>query len=145
MTRLVAVVATFGVGALVAFQPPVNAALARHMTVITAAFVSVTVSAVALGLLVLVTGQYDRLGGVTGVPLTYLTGGLLGAALVSVSLVTVRKLGAGGVVAATVAGQLFVSLLIDRAGLLGLHPVGFTAPRVLGFALVVVGTFIAVR
>ena len=36
----------------------------------------------------------------------YLIGGLLGAAYVTTVLLTVRTLGAGGVTAATVAGQL---------------------------------------
>ena len=39
----------------------------------------------------------------------------MGAVLVSVSLVTVRTLGAGGVVAATVSGQLVVSAILDRS------------------------------
>ncbi len=59
-------------------------------------------------------------------PPLYLTGGLMGAVLVSVSLVTVRTLGAGGVVAATVSGQLVVSAVLDAFGFLGLDRVGLT-------------------
>ena len=50
----------------------------------------------------------------------YLTGGALGAAYVTTVLVTVRELGAGGVTAATIAGQLTMSVVLDRAGVLGL-------------------------
>jgi transporter family-2 protein len=53
---------------------------------------------------------------------------------------TVRTLGAGGVVAATVAGQLIVSALLDRAGVLGLDRVGLTPTRLLGFGLLLLGT-----
>jgi transporter family-2 protein len=64
----------------------------------------------------------------------------LGAVLVSVSLVAVRTLGAGGVVAATVCTQLIVSALLDRFGVLGLDEVGLTPARLLGFGLLLAGT-----
>ena len=64
----------------------------------------------------------------------------MGAVLVSVSLVTVRTLGAGGVVAATVSGQLVVSAILDQFGFLGLDRVGLTPARLLGFALLLGGT-----
>ena len=64
----------------------------------------------------------------------------MGAVLVSVSLVTVRTLGAGGVVAATVSGQLVVSAILDQFGFLGLDRVGLTPARLLGFALLLAGT-----
>ena len=74
------------------------------------------------------------------IPPLYLTGGLMGAVLVSVSLVTVRTLGAGGVVAATVSGQVVVSAILDRFGFLGLDRIGLTPARLLGFALLLAGT-----
>ena len=60
----------------------------------------------------------------------------------TVSVLTVRTLGAGGVVAATVAGQLIVSALLDRAGVLGLDKIGLTTPRLLGMGLLVIGTLL---
>ena len=74
------------------------------------------------------------------IPVIYLTGGLLGAILVTVSLVTVRTLGAGGVVAATVTGQLVVSALLDQFGVLGLERIGVTPLRLAGFAFLLAGT-----
>ena len=74
------------------------------------------------------------------VPPIYLTGGLLGAVLVTVSLVAVRTLGAGGVVAATVTTQLIVSAVLDRLGVLGLDEIGLTPLRVAGFVLLLSGT-----
>ena len=60
----------------------------------------------------------------------YLIGGVLGAAYVTTVLLTVRTLGAGGVTAATVAGQLTMSVIIDRLGFLGLDETPITlAPR----------------
>jgi transporter family-2 protein len=140
MDRIAAVVATIAVGALIALQPPVNSQLAKHTTVLGAAFVSTAISAVVMGVIVLILGEVPSPSQVAGVPTGYLTGGLMGAILVSISLITVRTLGAGGVVAATVAGQLIVSALIDRAGALGLEKVALTPLRVVGFALLALGT-----
>jgi len=64
----------------------------------------------------------------------------MGATLISVSLVTVRTLGAGGVVAATLCGQLLVSAILDRYGVLGLDRVGLTPARLVGFALLLGAT-----
>jgi transporter family-2 protein len=140
MEKLAAVLATIAVGALIALQPPVNSQLAKHTTVLGAAFVSTAISAIVMGVIVLIVGEVPSPRQIAGVPPGYLTGGLLGAILVSVSLVTVRTLGAGGVVAATVAGQLIVSALLDRAGVLGLDKIGLTPLRVTGFGLLLLGT-----
>ena len=46
----------------------------------------------------------------------------------------------GGVVAATVSGQLVVSATLDRYGFLGLDRIGLTPARLAGFALLLAGT-----
>src|SRR5207302_1125787 len=78
------------------------------------------------------------------VPWYYLTGGILGAAYVTTVLVTVRDLGAGGVTAATIAGQLTMAVVIDQLGILGVakHPID--AARVAGIVLLGVGTYLVV-
>lgn len=140
MTRLLAVFATIGVGALIALQPPVNSELGKRTSVVAAAFISTGISALVLLALALVLGEAGQVRRVPHIPPLYLTGGLMGAVLVSISLVTVRTLGAGGVVAATVSGQVVVSAILDRFGFLGLEKVGLTPMRLLGFALLLGGT-----
>jgi bacterial/archaeal transporter family-2 protein len=140
MTRLLAVLATLGVGALIAFQPPINSELGKRTSVVAAAFITTTIAAVALAALALVVGEAGQVRKVPHIPPLYLTGGLMGAVLVSVSLVTVRTLGAGGVVAATVSGQLVVSAILDRYGFLGLDRIGLTPARLAGFAFLLAGT-----
>ena len=75
----------------------------------------------------------------------YLTGGVLGAVYVTTALVAVRTLGAGGVTAATIAGQLTLSVTLDRLGVLGLEERALTSSRLLGVALLAAGTFLVVR
>ena len=140
MTRLLAVFATIGVGALIALQPPVNSELGKRTSVVAAAFISTGISALVLLALALVLGEAGQVRRIPHIPPLYLTGGLMGAVLVSISLVTVRTLGAGGVVAATVSGQVVVSAILDRFGFLGLEKVGLTPMRLLGFALLLGGT-----
>jgi len=61
------------------------------------------------------------------------------------ALQTVGSIGAGGVAAATITGQLTASLALDRLGVLGLDEVPITWDRLLGVALLLAGTFLVVR
>jgi transporter family-2 protein len=140
--KILAVVATLAVGGLIALQPPVNAQLGKETSVIGAAFISTAISAAVMGVLLLAAGRAGDVAKVPSIPPLYLIGGLLGAALVSVSLVTVKTLGAGGVVTATVASQLIVSALLDRAGVLGLEKIGLSPLRLFGFGLLLAGVAI---
>jgi bacterial/archaeal transporter family-2 protein len=128
------------VGALIALQPPINSELAKRTSIVAAAFMTTAIAALALGAVAVVLGEAGHVRRMPHIPPLYLTGGLMGAVLVSVSLVTVRTLGAGGVVAATVSGQLAVSAILDQFGFLGLDKVGLTPARLLGFALLFGGT-----
>ncbi|HEY8583728.1 MAG TPA: DMT family transporter, partial [Capillimicrobium sp.] len=133
MPRGLILLGVLGVGALLAMQPPINAQLARHVNALGAAFLSLLGSTLVVGALLLASGGVSALTKVGSVNPLYLTGGLIGAANVTVALLAVPRLGAGGVVAATVATQLVVSALLDRWGVLGLSEAGLTPARLLGF------------
>ena len=107
---------------------------------VAAAFISTGISAIVLGAIAVALGEAGQVRRVPHVPPLYLTGGLMGAVLVSVSLVTVRTLGAGGVVAATVSGQVVVSAILDRFGFLGLDRIGLTPGRLAGLRAAAGGT-----
>jgi transporter family-2 protein len=77
--------------------------------------------------------------------LYYLGGGVLGALYVVVALIKVSSIGAAGVVAATIAGQLTASVVIDRLGVLGLGETAVSLDRVIGIGLLLVGTYLMVR
>ncbi len=146
MDRGAAVLLTAFTGGLVALQAPINSGLGRAVGTWQAAFLSFAIGTFALAIIAaLATGGMGELAGVRDVSLVYLTGGLLGAVYVTSILVTVRSLGAGGVVAATIAGQLAVSVVVDHFGLLGVGKQPITVVRVLGIALLAVGTYLVVR
>jgi transporter family-2 protein len=146
MDRGAAVVLTACTGGMVALQAPVNSMLGRAVGTWQAAFVSFALGTIALGAIAaLATGGLGQVAEVRHVSWYYLTGGLLGAAYVTTILVAVRTLGAGGIVAATIAGQLAVSVVVDHFGLVGVarHPI--TLGRVVGVMLLALGTYLVVR
>jgi len=146
VTRELAVVLTAGTGGLIALQAPINSGLGRAIGTWQAAFLSVAIGAVALALIAaLATGGLGQVAEVRNVGWVYLTGGLLGAAYITSVLVTVRSLGAGGVVAATIAGQLAISVVVDQFGLLGVPRQPLTAAKVAGLVLLAAGTYLVVR
>jgi bacterial/archaeal transporter family-2 protein len=140
-----AIVVTVVVGGLIALQAPVNARLADAVGKLPAAAVSFAIGTVVLVALASVVEGWGRVGGVRDVGPGYLTGGLLGAAYVATALVTVRSLGAGGVTAATIAGQLAAALVVDQFGLLGVEQRGITPLRLAGVLLLALGTALVVE
>ncbi len=142
---LVAAGATVVVGALIALQAPINSGLGKVTGTLPAAAISFTIGTILLLALVAVSGELGSLGEARNVRWYYLIGGLLGAAYVTTVLLTVRTLGAGGVTAATVAGQLTMSVVIDRIGFLGLDETPITLPRVIGVMLLFAGTVLVIR
>jgi bacterial/archaeal transporter family-2 protein len=145
MDRGLAVLLTAAVGGLIALQPPINAGLGRATGNLSAALVSFAVGTLLLALIVALVGQAGGLSSTFDVRWYYLIGGLLGAGYVTVALIAVSSIGAGGVAAATVTGQLTAAVVIDRLGILGLEQTPFSAARIAGVVLLLAGTYLVVR
>ena len=146
MDRGAAVVLTATAGGLIALQAPINSTLGRNVGTFQGAFVSFAVGTVALAVIASVArGGLGQIAEARNVPWYYLTGGLLGAVYVSSVLVTVRSLGAGGVTAATIAGQLTLSVTVDHFGWLGVERQPITASKLAGLALLAAGTWLVIR
>ena len=145
MDRGLAVLITAVAGGLIAAQAPSNAELGRATGNLPAALVSFLIGTVALAAIVVLSGKAGGLGSTFDVSWYYLLGGLLGAIYVFNALVAVSAIGAGGVAAATIFGQLTASVLIDRLGLFGLDEIPLTPERVLGVVLLLAGTILVVR
>jgi bacterial/archaeal transporter family-2 protein len=146
VSRSVAVVVGVGAGALVGMQAPINSRLGRSVGNLQAACLSFLIgTAVLLLIAAFVRGGLGGLGNVRHVPWWALVGGLLGATYVTVALVAVRTLGASGLTAVTIAGQLAISVAIDRFGLLGVARQHIDVSRVIGLLLLMVGVVLVVR
>jgi transporter family-2 protein len=145
MDRGVAVILTAVTGGLIALQAPINANLGRATGSLPAALVSFGIGTLALAAIVLLSGKAGGLGSTFDVSWYYLLGGLLGAIYVTNALIAVSAIGAGGVAAATITGQLGASVAVDRLGWFGLEQVPLTPGRLLGVVLLAVGTVLVVR
>ena len=145
MDRGFAVLIMAIVGGCIALQAPINAGLGKSTGNFAAATISFAVGTVLLAAIVAISGKTAGLSNVTHVEWYYLLGGALGAAYVFSALVLVSQIGAGGVAAATVTGQLTTSVVLDRIGFLGLEQTPLTLSRGLGVALLLAGTYLVVR
>lgn len=146
MAKEPALLLTVFAGGLIALQAPINSMLGKSVGTFAAATVSFAVGTVALVLITVLLGSgFGEVGEARHLAWYYLTGGILGAVYVTTALVAVRSLGAGGVVAATIAGQLSISLVLDQLGILGVGERALTWERVLGVVLLALGTLLIVR
>jgi bacterial/archaeal transporter family-2 protein len=147
VSKELAVLATVAAGGAVAAQAPANNVLSKYLGSLGAASVSFIVGTICVLLI-----TFTFAGGLRGdegseSPAWYywVLGGVGGLIIVLTTLITVRELGAGGVTAATITGQLALSVVLDRLGVLGLDERAITWEKVLGIALLALGTLLIVR
>src|SRR3954464_12602638 len=129
MDKGLAVLLTAVAGGLIALQAPINAGLGRSTGSLPAALVSFGIGTLALAAIVVLSGKAGGLDSTFEVSWYYLPGGLLGAVYVTNALIPATAIGAGGVAAATITGQLTASVAIDRFGLFGLDEVPLSSQR----------------
>lgn len=147
MSKELAVLLTVTAGGVVATQPQVNNVLSERVGTFGAATVNFLVATVLLIVMTFVfAGGFKGDQGADSPAWYYwVLGGIAGIVIVLATLVAVRELGAGGVAAALIAGQLTASVVLDRIGAFGLPERGITWEKLLGIALLVVGTVLIVR
>jgi bacterial/archaeal transporter family-2 protein len=141
----VAVAVAAVIGGVVAMQAPLNSQLGRIVGGLQASVVALAVSFVALLALAALT---DGLGGIRNIgeaPLhVAIGGGLVGALYVGSIVFTVRALGAGGLTALTIAGQLGLAMVIDHFGWLGVERSPITLAKVTGAVLLALGAWLVI-
>jgi bacterial/archaeal transporter family-2 protein len=142
----VAVAVAAVVGGLVVTQAPLNSQLGRAVGGLEASVVALAISFLALLALSTVTGGVGGIRQIGDAPWHVAIGGGLAGALYVGSIVwTVRALGAGGLTAVTIAGQLGVAIVIDHFGWLGVEKSPITVAKVSGVLLLAVGTWLVIR
>jgi bacterial/archaeal transporter family-2 protein len=144
--RGVAVVVAAVIGGVIAMQAPLNSQLGRTVGGLQASVVALCISFFALLALASIT---DGLGGIRRIGdapwYVAVGGGLAGALYVGSIVWTVRALGAGGLTAVTIAGQLAVAVALDHFGWLGVERSPVTFAKVAGIALLALGTWLVIR
>jgi len=131
-------------GTFMPIQAGINNRLAGLVDgVIPAAFVSFLVGTLVLGAVLAVTGQGVPWGrALPAGPWWYWIGGALGAFFVTATVILAPRIGAGAMVAFTLAGQIAASMVLDHFGLLGFPHIPFDAKRLLGACLLAAGVYL---
>ena len=147
MSKELAVITTVAAGGFVAAQPAVNNVLSKKVGTFGAVSVNFLVGTIlVLVITFLFAGGIRNIEGVESPAWYYwVVGGIGGVAIVLASLIGVRELGAGGVTVAVIAGQLTLSVVLDRLGVFGLEERPVTWEKLLGIALLALGTVLVVR
>jgi len=146
VSRGLAVLVGVLAGCLVGMQAPINSRLGRSVGTVQAATFSFLIgTAVLLAIAAFWQGGLGELAQIGRAPWWALVGGLLGAVYVTVALIAVRTLGASGLTAVVITGQLAISVAIDRFGLFGISRSPIGTERILGLVLLVAGVVLVVR
>lgn len=108
-----------------------------------AAFISFVVGTVALALLLVFSkDNLPALSQYSSIDWYKYTGGLLGAFVVTVTLISVSQIGAGNMFVLIVAGQLITAVLMDHFGVLGMKANPVNLQKVVGICLLVAGAWL---
>ncbi|UJX40139.1 DMT family transporter [Desulfovibrio sp. JY] len=131
-------------GMLMPVQAGINAKLADVINgAIPAAFVSFLVGTLVLGLVLAVMAQSVPLSRALPVtPWWYWVGGSLGAFFVTATVILAPRIGAGAMIALTLAGQMAASMALDNYALLGFPHIPFDGKRLLGSVLLLAGVYL---
>ncbi|WP_346380844.1 DMT family transporter [Acidithiobacillus sp.] len=131
-------------GIAVAVQPSINARLAQRVGSYESSLISFAVGTLCMLLVVLLAGR-GSLRGLGAAPWWELSGGLLGAFFVTMTIIAVPRLGTTAVMAMIIAGQLVSGVLLDQFGAFGLRQIPFTPLRGAGVMLLCLGAALVVR
>lgn len=134
-------------GVAIAIQSGVNSQLRLAINhPLLAAFISFLTGTAALGLLLFFSKQaFPTLQDYSAIDGYKLTGGFLGAFVVTVILLSVQEIGVANMFVLVVAGQLMAALLMDHFGLMGMRVSPISAQKMIGIVLVVSGAYLVNR
>jgi len=146
VSKELAVLMTIAAGGLAAAQAPANNIISQKVGDVGAVGVNfVCGTAILIAAFALVGGVEIKDGVATPAWYYWVIGGLSGVGIVLAGLIGVRQLGATGVTVAIISGQLVLSVILDRFGVLGLDERAITVQKMAGIALLAAGTVLVVH
>lgn len=141
--RLIICVLIFLASLAVGIQHPLNSELAGNIGDLPAGLVNFTVGTALLALAVVLSGQSRAILRAREARPQYFLGGFIGLIVVVTSLSAVTVIGAAGLTAALVTGQMIGSLILDRTGAFGLTRIPVDRIRLAAAAALLIGTYLA--
>lgn len=144
MTNLTLLVLMACGGMAVAMQPSINARLAQKVGSIESSLISFAVGTLALYVVAMISGR-GSLRAVGTASWWELTGGLLGAFFVTMTIIAVPRLGTLAVMAVIITGQLMTGAIMDHFGAFGLRHFPLTPLRCTGMLLLAAGAALIIK
>jgi transporter family-2 protein len=146
LSRIPYLLAAVALGAIVAFQPGLNAEVARRLgTPVGAAFVSIMIAFALSAIYLVVTRQAFPVSALASLPPYLWLGGVIGFLFVIGALYVAPALGAAVLFAAIVLGQMIAAVAADHFGIGGYPVRSIDVARIGGIVLVVAGVFLFER
>ena len=144
MNQLLLLALMFCGGIAIAVQPSINGRLAQKVGTFESSCISF-----AIGTLFLLGGAFlagkGSFRGLAAVPWWELTGGILGAFFVTMTIIAVPRIGTTAAMAAVIGAQLLTGILLDHFGLFGFKVIPLDGRRLIGIVLLMAGTALIFR
>lgn len=135
-------ISAFLIGGGAILQSALNAQLKTSLstTPLIAAFASVLVSTIFLGIIILVNQQVMPTSNALSTTSAYKwTGGIIGALFVLGIVFVAPKIGLANTFGFVVAGQMIISLTLDHYGALGMKESPISITKIIAAMLIIVG------
>lgn len=134
------------IGALVVVQGAMNATLVGFVgSSLPAALCNFVVGVLALFGASILTGTLGGLQGISLAPKWCVFGGVAGALLVMGTAYLIPRIGTAHTVALIMCGQVFLSMVIDHFGLIGVPAIAISTQRIVGCSLLALGAYVIGR
>jgi bacterial/archaeal transporter family-2 protein len=142
-SRFLFIAMALALGAVLPIQAAINARLAKTAgSPVMSAFVSFAVGTIALMLFLIITGQFNFRFISANSPWWIWTGGLLGTFFVAGIVVLLPRLGVVLSFSLVLAGQMFVAIIVDQFGWLGVAVREISPGKIIGSILLIVGVIL---
>ncbi len=143
-TAILAIIIGLLGGVAVGLQGPLASLMSQRIGTMGSVFIIHFGGAVMAGAVLLAMGA-GSLGAWRSVPWYALGAGVFGLVVLSAVSYTIPRIGAATTVTLIVVAQLILSTLLDHFGLLGTSVRPIDLPRVIGMAVLFLGTWLMVR
>ena len=147
MTRIMLLAVALFAGALLPIQGALNSKMGKSIdNPVLAAFISFLVGSIALCFYLLLTKQpFSFSVAYKQAPWYAWLGGLLGTFYVAGTIIILPRLGVALTFSLVVVGQLFIALIMDHFGLLGVEVKSINFYRILGVFFLITGVVLIRR
>lgn len=133
-------------GALVAAQGPIFARMASHSGgVLQSALIAFGLGFLVIFILVFTVGSAaPKIEDMRQAPYWVWFGGVIGAAMVILSIFAIPRIGVGSFMSSVICGQLIAAIFLDHFGVFGLEVNTVTTAKMLGAGLMLSGVYLII-